>query len=156
MTAVSFLSTVIGGALGDVITRFITPSMANLIGAAVIVAVGVFVVVQNLMKHKDAVEEATLVEALSQESGKPLRFLGLLELLIVAVAQAINDFAVGFYAGVSHIPILLIAFTVGFFCFWMFYGAIWLGRHVVADRLGDRAALMAGILLIAVGLFEAI
>lgn len=147
MAAISFIFTIVGGAVGDVIALWISPSVANVMGAVVIMAVGGWVIFESLRtSHHPKHEEQPHVK----------RRIGWAELLVIGVAQAINDLAVGFYAGVTHLDIWVMALAVGIFSLLIFYTAIIMGRHVVADRFGDKATLVAGILLIGVGLYEVI
>jgi putative Mn2+ efflux pump MntP len=71
-------------------------------------------------------------------------------LILLAVATSIDAFAVGFSFATVGLAVLLPSLVIGVVAFAMTWGGFYLGRGVGA-RLGKRMGLLAGAILISIG-----
>jgi manganese efflux pump family protein len=110
---------------------------AQWIGAALLVAVGAYAVVQAI---RGAGDETPAIPA-SQRTGR---------LLVTGVALSIDNLAVGFALGTFHINLAVAAAVIGAVSIGMSLLGLELGSRLGA-RAGDRGELLSGLVLIGVG-----
>jgi putative Mn2+ efflux pump MntP len=139
----SFLAALIGGISGILVSSVIG-AVASFIGGSILICLGIFVITQAMIQRKR--REKAEVHVANK--------ITVWELGIIAIAQSITDLAVGFGTGVSHINVFETAFSIGFFSFLFLIVPALIGRKYLANWLGNGATVIAGILLIVVGLHQ--
>ncbi len=80
------------------------------------------------------------------------RQIDLHEATLLGVALSVNNIGGGMGAGLVHLSVLWIAFFSALFSFLVLWLGGWAGRRLAATRLGDYAQILAGVLLIVIGL----
>lgn len=158
---ISFLATLWSGLFGSLISIWIEPWVGQLIGTVVIVAVGVWVLLQPFReKNTPPIESPTgsnftrflsNPEEADRDSSKSIS-LG--ESVLLGIALAMNALAGGFNAGITHINVWLTSLSVGFFSFVLLALCSLFGERYAAEKLGDRATIISGALLILIGLHQ--
>lgn len=156
---ISTLGTLLFGLFGSIIAQSISPWISHAIGSAVIIAVGVWVLLQAYKEtdSPDIVPENTghfsrllrNPEEADRDSSKSISFS---ESILLGAALAMNAFAGGFNAGVTNLNIWLTSLSVGVFSYILFALSSWFGEKYAAEKLGSRATVISGILLILIGL----
>ncbi|GIM44694.1 sporulation membrane protein YtaF [Collibacillus ludicampi] len=153
---ISCLCTALAGYFGRYIARFFSPIVGNILGTIVLVSVGLWVLWQPFRKKNDA--ENNMVTKILQNPEKAdwdgSKSIGFWESVVLGVALAMNALAGGFDAGVTGLNIIFTALSVGVFSLIFLGGAAYLGKRYVAQKLGDRATIVAGILLILIGFHQ--
>lgn len=174
----TFITMLLGKYIADYI---LTATIANYIGACIIIAAGVYVIVQSyretyLIHHDNSrpayhslPQEATCLVAIR------LRSLGILieilrdpvqvdrdssgiidlkEAAVIGLALTLNNLATGFGAGVSGLNPALTT-TMVFLLSLLFCSAgIAIGRQHISRWLGDKTSTVAGLMLILIGFYE--
>jgi putative sporulation protein YtaF len=158
---ISLLATGIAGFAGHVISKVITPLAANLMGTFVMITVGIWVMIQPYRKTKPAQPSKQLIGFMTRLLQKPEEAdfdqsstISLTESMFLGIALALNALAGGFDAGVTTLNIWGTALSVGLFSYLLLWLAAYLGERYAAERLGDKAAIVAGIMLILVGIHQ--
>lgn len=157
---ISAVATLIGGAFGSWLTHWIKPTFAHLIGTIVIVSVGIWVLCQPMLKNRSAEGKGSTnmvtqilrtPEKADRDESKSISFT---ESITLGIALSMNALAGGFDVGVTDLNIFLAALFVGIISFLMISVCCWIGRRFVSDKIGDKATILSGLLLIYIGLLQ--
>ncbi|EJS64395.1 sporulation membrane protein YtaF [Bacillus cereus] len=152
-----FLFTLLAGFFGNWIALFISEFTANLIGAIVLGVIGVFILCQPFLSQKDTIEskDGSVMGILRDpekadfDGSKTISFS---EAIVLGVALSINNIAGGFDAGVTNLNLWLTAVISGLFSFICIRGFAYVGKRFLAEYLGKWATVIAGILLVLIGI----
>jgi putative sporulation protein YtaF len=153
-----FLLALGGGLFGNWISLWISPFMCNLIGMIVLVTIGIWVLSQPFLTKK--VEQHTsnhILKILRNPEHADLdgsNTIGLGESTILGFALSINNLAGGFDAGITHLNIWVTSIISGLFSYLCVGLCAYLGSRFAAEKLGKQASVVAGILLIFVGIHQ--
>ncbi|ANS73385.1 hypothetical protein AWM70_01285 [Paenibacillus yonginensis] len=161
---ISFLGTLVSGVFGSLLALWIHPWVAHIIGSAVIIMVGIWVLLQS-SKEQQIPESETVAAQSTGHFSRLLRnpeeadkdsskSISLSESLILGIALAMNALAGGFNAGVTDLNIWLTSLSVGIFSYLLFALSAWFGKKYAAEKLGSRATIISGVLLILIGLAQ--
>lgn len=175
IAVISFFATAAAGLLGSTVTAWLPPRAATWIGTVVIIAVGVWVLMQPFyakrlqtqaahgsqpfhdspdeQEHSGSFITNILRNPEAADRNKNLH-ISYGEAAILGVALAMNALAGGFDAGITKLDVWWTSVSVGLFSFILLGLAAFAGRRYAADRLGERATIAAGILLILVGIHQ--
>ncbi|GIO30571.1 MULTISPECIES: sporulation membrane protein YtaF [Paenibacillus] len=157
-----FLLTLIGGLSGQVIALWIPPEICNIIGMVILVAIGLWVMLQPFLERKKPKKETPpgLIkeilknpEAADFNQSKTVDFK---ESVILGIALSINNLAGGFDAGITNINIWETSIFSGLFSLICIGVCSMAGRKIAGERLGRSASWIAGAILIAIGLHQVI
>jgi manganese efflux pump family protein len=122
----------LAGTLGDA---------AHWIGAALLIATGVYGVVQAIRGQASKHDEPP-AEAAQQRTGR---------LLVTGIALSIDNLAVGFALGAYHVNLAIAAITIGVVSVTLSLIGLDLGDRL-GTKTGERGELLGGLVLIAVGI----
>jgi putative sporulation protein YtaF len=157
---ISLLMTMLSGIVGAWLSMYISSFVSHLIGAIVIVSVGIYVLYQPFRKRK-SVEKPTnhnLIQRILQQPEEAdldrSKTISFKESLILGSALGINALAGGFDAGVTHLHVLSTSVAVGFFSFAVLGLTDYVGRKYIAVKFDKLATILSGILLILLGLYQ--
>jgi putative Mn2+ efflux pump MntP len=117
---------------------------AHWIAGALLIATGGYTVIQAIRARRTDTDADR-----SQPAGQSLR-----RLLITGLALSIDNLAVGFALGTFHVNLAVAAILIGFVSVAMSLVGLELGNRIGA-RVGDRAELVGGLVLVGVGAFVA-
>jgi putative sporulation protein YtaF len=160
IAVISCLMTLVSGIAGTWLSMFISTFVSHLIGAIVIVSVGIYVLYQPFLKRKieqKATNGNLLQRILRQPEEADLdhsKTISFQESLILGIALGINALAGGFDAGITHLPVAVTSLAVGFFSFIILGLTDYFGRKFIAVKYDQLATILSGILLILIGLHQ--
>lgn len=157
---------------GRWLTKFLAPATAQVIGAVMIAATGLWVLSQELVrahrKGKERIrergEEARQlagrgVGRLKEVLEKPLLadadysgHIDMKEACFLGVALALNNFVAGAGAGVCGLDMALACGAVLVFSLAFLWLGIRFGQRCLSQWAGERAGLAGGLLLVAIGI----
>jgi len=132
-TAMPLIGVALGAPLGDAIG-----SVANYIAAGVIAVLGVY-----LLLARGDESEGERILSMTQR--------GLWSALALGASISLDGLAIGFSAGLLHLPILTMAIAIGVQAFVLTHVGIRIGSRV-GERMREAAERAAGIALIALGI----
>ncbi len=168
----SLLSTWLAAAVGSVITNYIRREVASELGAAVIIAVGLWIIIEPAVeahqRNSPVMSEAPLQSQGTRSYISPTELIhqpekadvdcskdiDWWEAVILGIALSVNAVASGLDAGLVALPLVVVPLLVGCFSFLTIAGGIYLGRKCVAERMGHRATMVSGILMLVIGLHQ--
>jgi putative sporulation protein YtaF len=157
---ISLFMTLLSGIVGAWLSMYISFFVSHLIGAILIVSVGIYVLYQPFRKRK-TIEKPTnhnLIQRILQQPEEAdldrSKTISFKESLILGSALGINALAGGFDAGVTHLHVVSTAVAVGFFSFAVLGLTDYMGRKYFAVKFDKLATFLSGILLILIGLYQ--
>jgi len=157
-----FLLTLIGGLFGQVIALWIPSMVCNIIGMVILVVIGLWVMLQPFLSHKQLKKETSpglIKEILKNPEAADInqsQSVDFKESIILGIALSINNLGGGFDAGITHINIWETSLFSGAFSFICIGVCSLLGRKIAGERLGRNASWIAGLILIIIGLHQVI
>jgi putative Mn2+ efflux pump MntP len=128
----------IGLALGAPLARAVG-AVADYLAAAAVIGVGLWM----LLDGEDDDEQ--------EKAGRLLTMHGV-ALLGLGVSISLDELAIGFSLGLARLPTIPVIIAIGVQAFAAAQLGLWLGAHV-GERFRETAERIAGIALIALGLF---
>ena len=114
---------------------------AHWIGAALLIATGIYAVVQAIRSQASKHDKPS-AEAARQRTGR---------LLVTGIALSIDNLAVGFALGAFHVNLAVAAITIGVVSVTLSLIGLDLGDRL-GTKTGERGELLGGLVLIAVGI----
>lgn len=160
---VTTLGTFLSMSLGWYITKFFPQSYANILGAGVIIILGIYFVVQSFIKlnrNKNARSSLALkdlddmvVYAEKSDTDKS-GHIDMKEALFLALGLTFNNLGTGIAASISGVSIIFtVIFTFILSILTIVVGES-VGKNVFGRFLGKYAPFIAGLLLIILGIIE--
>jgi manganese efflux pump family protein len=124
------------------------------LGAALLIATGVYGLVQALRSVRDAASTGTPSSGpqSAPPQGEPQR-LG--PLLVTGLALSIDNLAVGFALGAVHVSLPVAVIVIGAVSVTLSLLGLELG-HRLSTRIGGRGEILGGLVLIGVGIAVAV
>lgn len=171
ISMITFLITGSATFFGDRAAFLLSPHVSKTLSAVILCAIGVFVMRPSLVRRAKAPESAVSTPStLSTEpAGADLlhiledptvadrdgsRHIDYKEGTLLGVALSINNIGGGVSAGLVHLSVFWTAFSSAVLSFLVLWLGGLLGRRLSAGRTADRAPLVAGALLIIIGLLQ--
>jgi len=158
---ISFTGTLIAGWFGSWISQWIPPFVGNVIGATIMISVGVWVLWQPYLGKKERKKEPEKVKKKNLITGLLRRpeeadfdksqSLSIFESIILGIALSINALAGGLDAGLTKISVFYTSLSVGVFSFLLLGLSAFVGEKFGAEKLKSKATLISGLLLIYIG-----
>jgi putative Mn2+ efflux pump MntP len=137
----------VGLAIGAPLARLIGPT-ADYVAAAAVVAIGAWMLLSEGDSDNDNNEDTDDEEA---RAGRLLTAHGA-ALIGLGISISLDELAIGFSLGLTRLPLIPVAVAIAAQALL----AAQLGLHLgarIADRLRDWSERLAGIILVALGLF---
>lgn len=137
---------------------FISDFMANLIGTIVLGVIGVFILCQPLLSKREETSQKSenmfigILRTPESADFDGSKTIGFSEALVLGVALSINNIAGGFDAGVTNLNLWATALVSGCFSFICISGFFIYRKRYLAEYLGKWATIIAGALLILIGI----
>ena len=159
---VTSIGTFLSMLVGKYISKFLTHSVANGLGAVVIIILGIYFIIQSiikLIKNTKAKQlalknVADMIEYAQKSDLDNSGDIDMKEALIVALGLTLNNLGTGVAASMTGVSIqLTVIFTFILSILAIIFGGV-LGNHVLGEFLGKYAPLFSGILLIILGIIE--
>lgn len=158
---ISFTGTLIAGYFGIWISQWVPHFVGNVIGATVIISVGVWVLWQPFIGKKERKKEPEKIKRKNFITGLLRRpeeadfdqskSLSIFESIVLGIALSINALAGGLDAGLTKLSVLYTSLSVGIFSFILLGLSAYVGEKYGAEKLKSKASLIAGLLLIFIG-----
>ncbi|WP_298844659.1 sporulation membrane protein YtaF [Clostridium sp.] len=148
--------------VGTYILKFLPHSVANGLGAIVIIILGTYFVTQSIIKlinnsksKELALKNATDMIVYAEKSDLDSSGnINVKEALIVAFALTFNNLGTGMAASITGVSIQFTAITTFILSILTIIFGETVGNHVLGKVLGEYAPLFSGILLIILGIIE--
>ncbi len=136
------------------IGHVLRPEIANIIGSAVIIAVGIWVLwPRRAPAPSTATKDAIgLVYHPEQADVDLSGDISVMESLALSVGLGLNAWAGGFGGGMVGLPPWLLALATGLLSFATLLAGEHVGRRAPGSWLGPKATVAAGVLLILIGI----
>lgn len=149
-------------AVGEYISKFLSHSIANGLGAIVIIILGIYFVTQSLIKLLNSTKPKDLalkniddmIEYAETSDLDNSGDISIKEALLVALGLTFNNLGTGVAASITGISIqFTVMFTFILSVLSIIFGET-LGNHIMGKVLGKYAPLFSGMMLILLGIIE--
>lgn len=162
IAVVTSTGTFLSMSVGSYISRFLPSSVANGLGAVVIVILGVYFVTQSIVKlgnntkAKDlALKNITdMIEYAEKSDLDNSGDISIKEALLVAFGLTFNNLGTGVAASVTGVNIQLTVISTFILSILTIIFGESIGNHVLGEFFGKYAPLFSGILLVILGIIE--
>ncbi len=159
---VTTTGTFLSMSVGNYISKFLSPSISDVLGSVVIIILGFYFVTQSVIKlakntktNKLSLKNITdMIEYAEKSDLDNSGDINMKEALIVAFGLTFNNLGTGVAASITGVSIeftVIATFILSIFTI-MFGESI--GNHLLGKFLGKYAPLFSGILLIILGIIE--
>lgn len=155
---ITFLITGSAVIFGIKVSTLLSPPAAKLLSAVVLCGLGLWLLLPalaNRRKQETTEQRPSMLAVLTdpqQADRDRSRQIDLQEATLLGMALSINNIGGGMSAGLVHLSILWTALFSAVISFLVLWLGGWAGRRLAATRLGDYAQVLAGVLLIVIGL----
>lgn len=144
-TVGTFLSMLFGKQLATILPSV----MANYIGATVLFLFGLSFVIHGLTKKTDGMTAFALKSDVDKSGD-----IGKRESVVLALGLTINNIVVGIAASFASVNIILASLFTLIFSIGSLYLGLYLGKNFIGKVLGKYATLIAGVVLIVLGISQ--
>ncbi len=162
IAVITSVGTYLSMSLGTYISNFLPISTANTIGSLSVVILGLYFLIQSIVKLADktkpkelALKDVSDMMEYAQESDRNKNGkIDFKEACAVAVGLMLNNLGTGIAASITkvNVPLTIIA-TFALSLVTVLFGEM-IGTRALGKVLGKYAPLFSGLLLIALGVFE--
>ncbi len=160
IAVIAILFTLIGMNAGSSVGRFLSDTEANLVGAGLLITIGIWVALLRPPTEtlEDAPDDATTILGLLRGPELAGRrhsgVIGMGEALVLGVALGFNCATNGIPAGLWKLNAVAASLINASFSFISLVFGIRVGNRYGASRFGDKTNVIAGCLLILLGLYQ--
>lgn len=162
---ISALGTFLSMSLGYIITKFISESIANILGNTILLGIGIWFIFDyySSKQGRQAKENPTAefnpscIEILEKPEKADLDHSGSIDLkesFGLAVALAINNIGLGIGASILGLNIGLTTLLTFIFSIVVIPLGILLGRSILLKIFENRASLISGLIIIILSIYE--
>lgn len=162
---ISALGTFLSMSLGYIITKFISESIANILGNTILLAIGIWFIFDHYSSKQDrqAKENQTeefnpsCIEILEKPEKADLDHSGSIDLkesFGLAVALAINNIGLGIGASILGLNIILTTLLTFIFSIVAIPLGMLLGKNILSKIFENRASLISGLIIIILSIYE--
>ena len=147
---------------GEFISQFISIKMANLAGGLIIICIGIKCIVDSFSVQQTSSEvkvDSNYSHVITHPDTADVnddKVISVKESILLGSALAINCLAMGLGAGITGVSPALTTLSIGLFSFLSIWGGIKLGSKICRTNIGMYSNMVAGILLIMIGVYEMI
>lgn len=147
---ITCLGTVLSMTMGELISIFLSPDLANIIGCILLILMGSWFVLKFFwQKYKGRIESCDCVRAEANE-----KVISTRETFFLAMALMVNNMGFGIGAKIAGLPILLTAVCTFLCSILLLKLGLLLGRIFGSTLFGRYAELSSGLIVIILGVYE--
>lgn len=154
---------------GHMLKHILPLNIGNALGGILVSLIGLYTVVeyffngrkQNNIQRSDIIKPEDTFKNLRGIMDDPCRAdkdysgdISIKEALLLGIALAINCLGTGIGAGMTGVFVWSLSISVMVFSFISISLGVYAGRKYASQHLGDRATVLAGLVLFLVGLYE--
>jgi putative sporulation protein YtaF len=151
----TFAGTAISMAFGKIIFTFIPARISGIIGGAILAAIGVWSLLGNFIKSKkDACAYGEVFENPEKADKDHSGTIDLKESLALGFALSANNLGLGLGASISGLNIYLVSIMTFIVSAVFLVLGTHLGKKISKDNPGKWAAIISGLIMIALGIYE--
>lgn len=163
----SGITTFTSSFIGNLLSNYIPSHFGNIIGGAIVSMIGAYTII-NFMLNRNKSKRTQVndnqyfdnIRAVMDDPGLADRDysgdISLKESILLGTALAVNCLGTGFGAGMTGVNIYLLCSAVVIFSVLTISLGAFIGKHFAASFLGEKATIISGLLLIAVGIYQII
>ncbi|MBM7656307.1 sporulation membrane protein YtaF [Neobacillus cucumis] len=147
---------------GKFISVFISMRIANFTGGLILICIGIKCIVTSILEENstsDVKVDSNYSQVITHPDLADVnddKIISLKESIFLGFALAINCLVMGLGAGITGISPVLTTFSIGVFSFISIWCGLKLGNKICGKNIGKYSNIVAGLLLIIIGVYEMI
>jgi len=165
IAGVTTLGTFSSMTVGKMISKFLSASIANLLGSGVLLGIGIWSLWQTLTaeqqekrkteaQFENKISYSTLIENPEKADLDNSKFIDIRESLTIAFAVTIDNLVGGVGAGISGLNVPLTTFLTFAFSMLALICGYFLGKKFTAKLSGRTAGVLSASLIICIAIYE--
>lgn len=162
IATITSIGTLLSMSLGTYISRFLPSSITNILGAIVIILLGLYFLVQSILKLINDYQSKNLalknisdmVEYAEKSDLNNSGDINIKEAFLVALGLTFNNLGTGLAASITGVNIPITVVSTFMFSILILMLGKSIGTNVFGAICGKYAPLLSGILLIILGIIE--
>lgn len=162
IAAITSIGTLLSMSLGTYISRFLPNSITNMLGAIVIVLLGLYFLIQSTLKLINDCKSKNLalknisdmIEYAEKSDLNNSGDINIKEAFLVALGLTFNNLGTGLAASITGVNIPITVISTFIFSMLILMLGKSIGNNVLGTLCGKYAPLLSGILLIILGIIE--
>jgi putative sporulation protein YtaF len=168
IAVLSGLAALITGFAGRLLSHVLPEYLCNTIGGSIVGAVGVWVVASGFFVKRNLKSNSTSAKAINNKQGRTLDIIrqpekadidysghiSIKESILLGIALAVNCLATGLGAGMTGVSVIGMTASIMLFSLITIFLGTTIGKRCFSGVLGDKATVLAGVLLIVIGIYE--
>ncbi|MBM7645639.1 putative sporulation protein YtaF [Scopulibacillus daqui] len=147
---------------GEVITNFVSQDIANALGGGLLIIIGGFTIwsiIHDGAKKNNEQLDSSFIKILGNPDQGDLdedRIISKIEAILIGIALSLNAMSVSFSSSLTSIHSYIFLFIIGLFSFISIEMGQRIGKQAYQTVIGPYSQLIAGLVLIGIGIYEMI
>ncbi|MCD2348842.1 sporulation membrane protein YtaF [Clostridium guangxiense] len=160
---ISSIGTILSMELGNIIATFVPNNFTNILGGSILILIGLWAMLSEFNENKKsskAVEKNSLSnieDILSNPENADKDTSGSIDLkesFSLSIALALNNMGLGIGASIAGLNIILTTILTFFISIITISLGLTVGNKYLSQKLGKYAAVISGIIIILLGIYE--
>ena len=148
---ISMTGTILSMLAGKVILRFVPENMSNSIGSIMLILIGSWTIVKPLLENKHPEDILENPEKADKDNSSSIDGK---ESIALACALTINNVGLGIGASITGLNVAITSLMTFIFSLCMIMMGYTFGSHYLSKAFGRRAAVVSGLIIIILGIYE--
>ncbi|MFC7392852.1 manganese efflux pump [Scopulibacillus cellulosilyticus] len=147
---------------GEIITKFVSQDITNALGGGLLIIIGGFTIwsiIHDSTKKNSEQINSSFIKILGNPDQGDLnedRVISNIEAVLIGIALSMNAMSVSFSSSLTSIHSFFFLFIIGLFSFISIEMGQRIGKKAYQSVIGPYSQLIAGLVLIGIGIYEMI
>lgn len=151
ISLITMTGTIISMALSRIILEFMPIFLANIIGGAMLILIGIWTITKPLLNN---IQSNSILENPEKADKDESSHIDSKEATTLALALSINNVGLGIGASITGLNIILTATFTFIFSMAMIVIGYFFGSYYLSKFFNKRATIVSGLLIIILGILE--
>ncbi|KOF58147.1 sporulation protein [Clostridium sp. DMHC 10] len=160
---ISSIGTILSMELGNIIATFVPNNFTNILGGSILILIGLWAMLSEFNENKKSSKAAeknslsNIEDILSNPENADKDTSGSIDLkesFSLSIALALNNMGLGIGASIAGLNIILTTILTFFISIITISLGLTVGNKYLSQKLGKYAAVISGIIIILLGIYE--
>lgn len=160
---ISSIGTILSMEIGNIIAAFVPNNFTNILGGSILIIIGIWAIVSEFNVNKKSAKTAeknslsNIEDILSNPENADKDTSGSIDLkesFSLSIALALNNMGLGIGASIAGLNIILTTVLTFFISIITIFLGLTIGNKYLSQKLGKYAAVISGLIIILLGIYE--
>ena len=161
IATVTSIGTLISMSVGKFISGFLPTSLTNMLGAVIIMLLGLYFLIQSILKlipksYSNSLALNEIMDYAEKSDSDNSGTLNIKEAFVVSLGLMLNNLGTGLAASITGVNVSITVICTFILSIALLMLGKSIGHNVLGSICGKYAPLISGVLLIILGIFELI